>query len=176
MWRNLGQVHVEQSAGAERSYRLRGQAGGQEHGLAAAETVDVVAEIELPLENAQNVKAAVPTDRLRTLKHSAVEDELVAGHEPVNRWVASRLPALGANRGCSKVDAFQRLGNVQLSRLAIGSIFCGSLAPVPITLWVWWLVRIRIDFTFERSPIFGPIRRARSISAWLWYSAEYSLV
>ena len=23
-----------------------------------------------------------------------------------------------------------------VSRLALGSIFCGSLAPVPITLWV----------------------------------------
>ena len=63
-----------------------------------------------------------------------------------------------------------------VSRLAAGSYFCGSPEPEPITWWVWWLVRITIRSILAVSPTCGRRRRARSISACAWYSAECSLV
>lgn len=64
----------------------------------------------------------------------------------------------------------------RVSRLAVGSYFCGSPAPEPMTWWVWWLVCRTTERTFSRGPAFSRSRRARSMTAWAWYSAEYSLV
>ena len=63
-----------------------------------------------------------------------------------------------------------------VSREAFGSIFCGSLAPVPITAWVWWLVWMMTFSIRARSGICPRMRNARSISACDWYSALCSLV
>lgn len=67
----------------------------------------------------------------------------------------------------------------RVSRDAVGSYFCGSFAPEPITLCVWWLVWMTMDSMFAGSRRAGfarPRRRARSISACAWYSAECSFV
>ncbi len=45
-----------------------------------------------------------------------------------------------------------------------------------MTLWVWWLVCSTTERTLSSGPVFSRSRRARSISAWAWYSAECSLV
>ncbi|COY00404.1 Uncharacterised protein [Mycobacterium tuberculosis] len=41
---------------------------------------------------------------------------------------------------------------------------------------MWWLVCSTIDAIWSRSPIRSRSRQARSIGAWLWYSAECCLV
>ncbi|OLT52232.1 hypothetical protein BJF88_14120 [Cellulosimicrobium sp. CUA-896] len=68
-----------------------------------------------------------------------------------------------------------------VERLArgVGSYFCGSFAPEPMTWWVWWLVRMTTLVTLAGSASHGCSScsaRARSMSACDWYSAECSLV
>ena len=64
----------------------------------------------------------------------------------------------------------------RVSRLAAGSSFSGSPAPVPITWWVWSLVRSTTRSTRPVSPTRSRSRMARSMKAWAWYSAEWALV
>ncbi|OUD86955.1 hypothetical protein BC477_03095 [Clavibacter michiganensis subsp. michiganensis] len=66
-----------------------------------------------------------------------------------------------------------------VSRLARGSYFCGSFAPDPMTTCVWceeWMRTRSIASASASTGCAWCRRRARSIHACAWYSAECSFV